>query len=79
MKGKVFLKLNADQIRHSHVLHLKKLFRTYPGSMPLILEFISSNKTLAHIVVDARWGVSLEKDLEQELRKLPSLIQLNVI
>ncbi len=79
MKGKVFLKLNADQVRHSHVLHLKKLFRTYPGSMPLILEFISSNKTLAHIVVDARWGVSLEKELEQELRKLPSLIQLNVI
>jgi DNA polymerase-3 subunit alpha len=79
MKGKVFLKLNADQVRHSHVLHLKKLFRTYPGSMPLVLEFLSSNKTLGHIVVDARWGVSLEKDLEQELRKLPFLIHLNVV
>ncbi|HUD02150.1 MAG TPA: DNA polymerase III subunit alpha, partial [Rhabdochlamydiaceae bacterium] len=79
MKGKVFLKLNADQVRHSHVLHLKKLFRSYPGSMPLVLEFLSSNKTLGHIVVDARWGVSLEKDLEQELRKLPFLIHLNVV
>jgi DNA polymerase-3 subunit alpha len=79
MKGKVFLKLNADQVRHSHVLHLKKLFRSYPGSMPLILEFLSSNKTLAHIVVDARWGVSLDKDLEQELRKLPFLIHVNIV
>jgi len=78
MKGKVFLKLNADQVRHSHVLHLKKLFRSYPGSMPLVLEFLSSNKTLGHIVVDARWGVSLEKDLEQELRKLPFLIHIQV-
>jgi hypothetical protein len=79
MKGKVFLKLNADQVRHSHVLHLKKLFRSYPGSMPLILEFLSSNKTLGHIVVDARWGVSLDKDLEQELRKLPFLLHINIV
>jgi DNA polymerase-3 subunit alpha len=79
MNGKLFLKLNADQVRHSHVLHLKKLFRSYPGSTPLILEFLSSNSTLGHIVVDARWGVSLERELEQELRKLPFLIHINVV
>jgi len=78
MKGKVFLKLSADQVRHSHVLHLKKLFRSYPGSMPVILEFLVSNNTLAHLVVDARWGVTLDKDLEQELRKLPFVLHLNV-
>jgi DNA polymerase-3 subunit alpha len=78
MKGKVFLKLNADQVRHSHVLHLKKLFRSYPGSMPIVLEFLSSNRTLAHVVIDARWGVALDNDLEQELRKLPFLLHINV-
>ena len=79
MKGKVFLKVNADQIRHSHVLHLKKLFRAYPGSTPLILEFISISKTLGHVVVDARWGVSLDRELEQELRKLPFLMNISVV
>lgn len=79
MPGKLFLKLNADEVRHSHVLHLKKLFRSYPGSSPLVLEFLSSNKTLGHIVVDARWGVSLEKELEQELRKLPFLMHIHVV
>jgi DNA polymerase-3 subunit alpha len=79
MPGKLFLKLNADEVRHSHVLHLKKLFRSFPGSSPLVLEFLSSNKTLGHIVVDARWGVSLERELEQELRKLPFLVHINVV
>jgi DNA polymerase-3 subunit alpha len=78
MKGRLFLKLNADHVRHSHVLHLKKLFRSYPGSTPLILEFLSSNQTVAHVVVDARWGVSLEQELEQQLRKLPFLVHVEV-
>jgi hypothetical protein len=47
--------------------------------MPVILEFLSSNKTLAHVVVDARWGVSLDQTLEQELRKLPFLLHINVV
>jgi len=79
MPGKLCLKLNADVVRHSHVLHLKKLFRSFPGSSPLVLEFLSSDKTLGHIVVDARWGVSLERELEQELRKLPFLIHIYVV
>lgn len=78
MKGKLFLKLNADQVRLSHVLHLKKLFRSSPGSMPIVLEFLSAHQTLAHLVIDARWGISLDQALEQELRRLPFLLHLNV-
>ncbi|HVW99232.1 MAG TPA: hypothetical protein VHA52_02160, partial [Candidatus Babeliaceae bacterium] len=78
MAGRLFLKLNADQLQHSHVLHLKKLFRSYPGSSPLTLEFLSQNQTLGHIIIDTRWGVSLGNELEQELRKLPFLIHLAV-
>ncbi|MGH7889929.1 MAG: DNA polymerase III subunit alpha, partial [Thermodesulfobacteriota bacterium] len=75
---RLFLKINADQLRHSHVLHLKKLFRSFSGSTPLALEFLSSDKSLGHLIIDARWGVALERELEQELRKLPCLIHLEV-
>ena len=78
MAGKLHLKLNAEQLRHSHVLHLKNLFRSFSGSTPLVLEFHTTKAKLGHLAIDARWGVALERELEQELRKLPFLMHLSV-
>ncbi len=78
MSGKLFLKLNAEALRHSHILHLKQLFRSFPGGTPLILEFLSENRLLGKIAVEGRWGVALVKEFEQELRKLPYLITIQV-
>jgi DNA polymerase-3 subunit alpha len=67
---KITLKIDAEQVRLSHILHLKKIFRAYPGSTPLTLEFSTSTRPIGKIVIEGRWGVTVEKGLEQELEKL---------
>lgn len=78
MPGKLVLKLNAQALRHSHVLHLKNLFRTYCGSTPLSLEFLTEKGPIGKLAIEGRWGVSLVQEFEQELKKLPFLIKIEV-
>ncbi len=72
--GRLFLKINADQVRLSHILHLKKLFRSYQGNTPYVLEFLSPNKHHGHILVDEKWGVTFGRELEEELKKFSFLM-----
>ncbi len=76
---KLILKLDIDKVRHTHILEMKNLFRRFPGKTPLIIEFSSSTKNHAQIHVDQKWGVALEKDLENQLKKISSLLHCSVI
>lgn len=78
MTANLFLKLNAESLRHSQILHLKKLLRSNSGNIPLTLEFLSGDRPIGKIVIESRWGVSLERNLEQDLRNLPYVIGLQV-
>lgn len=66
----VTLTIDANTVRHTHILHLKKLFRASPGATPLMLEFIAENNTIGRISVGGRWGVSFSEELAAELKEL---------
>jgi len=71
---KLILKLDIEKVRLSHLLDLKNLFRKFPGKTPLVVEFTSTAKSHGSVHVDQRWGVALERDLELQIQKLPSLL-----
>lgn len=75
---KLVLKLDIEKVRLSHLVELKNLFRQFSGKTPLMIEFMSSSKMHGQIHIDQKWGVSLEKELEVQLKKLPSMMGYHV-
>lgn len=75
---RMHLKIDADHIRHSQVLELKKLFRSHSGPTPIKLEFWSRQRKLGTILVEGAWGISLEKGTEEKIRKIPGIISLSL-
>jgi DNA polymerase-3 subunit alpha len=75
---KLHLQLDATKLRHSHILHLKNLFRAHGGPSPLTLEFMCEEKTIGKLLIDGRWGVSVAPELEAKLQKLPYLIACQI-
>ena len=63
------LKLDADRIRHTGILALKELFRAHPGSSTLELHFLSGERRLAKLSIDAQWGVKAEAAFLEKLSK----------
>jgi len=67
------LKFNADEMRLSHVLEMKKILRASPGSTAVHAEFWGLERRLATLVIEAQWGVSVQKSLEESLKQIPGL------
>ncbi|MBS0622512.1 MAG: DNA polymerase III subunit alpha [Verrucomicrobia bacterium] len=55
------LKLDADRMRFSHFLELKRFIESSPGSQPLILEFISEGKKVGSVHADAKYSLDSKK------------------
>ncbi len=70
---KLTIKLNIDQLRMSHILSLKKAFRSYPGKTPIHLLFMAKTETIRSVHVDASWGVEHRTELEEKIRRVQSL------
>ncbi|HEY4255427.1 MAG TPA: DNA polymerase III subunit alpha, partial [Chlamydiales bacterium] len=62
------IRLDADQVRLSHVLQLKQIFRSHPGKSPVELHFQSHNKKLGTVAVESTWGVKMSPELLQQIR-----------
>ena len=69
---------DAESAKLSHILHLKKLFHTYPGNVPVEIHFQAADKSIGKIDIDAGWGVTLNSHLQSGLEQLPSLIRCGV-
>jgi DNA polymerase-3 subunit alpha len=61
------IQLNPAQVRLSHILLLKELFRTYSGVIPVEITFAGKGQTLS---IDKSWGVDYSLDLESKLKAL---------
>ena len=68
------LKLNADIVRHSHILRIKQLFAEYRGATAITIEFEGAGQPIASLQIDSRWGITYHPDLEKHLRELPSVL-----
>jgi DNA polymerase III subunit alpha len=69
---KLELKLNIDQMTHSHVIALKKLFRDYSGHIAVTMEFVAeSERALGRILIQDEWGIRFDGELEFHLKRFP--------
>jgi len=70
---KLHLKVDANRVRLSHLLELKKLFRAHSGSTAVHLEFWRGPSKVGTVVIEASWGITFQKELEEKLRKIPAV------
>lgn len=70
---KFTLKLNADDLRLSHIMQIKKFVEGKRGNTPLTLEFEGGGSLIAALHIDARWGVADEPAIVEQLRRLPGV------
>jgi DNA polymerase III subunit alpha len=67
---KLQIKINADKIRFSQILHLKELLRSHPGNATLDLQFFSAGKKVGSVFIDTQWGVKADLSFQEKLKKL---------
>lgn len=67
---KLHLTLDANRIRLSEIVHLKKLFSKYPGTFPIYLTFLANQDKIGVVEVESKWGVGLSPELEAQLKTL---------
>lgn len=70
---KLELKVDADQLRLSQILELKKLFREHSGASPVEIHFHSGARKLGTLQIDGEWGVQIG---EEWLRKMNPVFTL---
>jgi len=75
--SKLTIKLNIDTLRMSHILSLKKAFRSHSGRIPVRLLFVTPAGTVSSIHIDTSWGVEYRSELEEKIRGLQSLEALH--
>jgi len=71
----VTIKVNADEVKLSHILQMKQIFAEYRGSTPVQLEFAGSGQTIASLQIDPRWGIAYHPDIEKRLGQIPSITE----
>jgi DNA polymerase-3 subunit alpha len=76
--GKLIVLVNAEKVRLSHILELKKIFRDSPGSMPIEVHFQSNEEKMGIVAIEGKWGIHFEKDLEQKISKIESIKTIEV-
>lgn len=74
---KLTIKLNIDHVRMSHILSLKKAFRSHSGKIPVQLHFVAKKETVRSVHIDASWGVEHRSELEEKIRRVQSLEALH--
>lgn len=64
---KISLHLDADRVRLSHILALKRLFRESPGKSPVEIHFSAGGTRLGSVSVDPTWGVRADARFREKL------------
>ncbi len=64
------LNLNADALRLSKVLALKKIFRSFPGESAVTLQFCARGEVVGSVAISAPWGVRICQELQQRIKDL---------
>lgn len=72
------LKFDADQMRLSHILQIKKLFAEKRGTTPVLLEFVSENRSVGSLHIDTKWGIGIDEALKKNIKNVPSFLGLEL-
>jgi DNA polymerase-3 subunit alpha len=63
----LFLKIDADQIRLSQILALKRLFREHPGPSRVEIKYFGEEKLIGTLEITSPWGVQLSDTFKEKL------------
>jgi DNA polymerase-3 subunit alpha len=74
----LYLSVDADEVRLSHILNLKELFRSSSGSTPVRIEFISKGSSLGNVNIQDNWGVSTSAQLEEKIKQIASVKSIKI-
>ena len=61
------LPMNAERLKLSDLLSLKKLFRDHPGKSTVEIQFLSGEKKIGILSIDEQWGVKAEAPFLEKL------------
>ena len=70
--------IDADQVRHSHILQMKEYFRSSSGNIAIRIEFLSKEQSLGNIKIQENWGIQFTPQLEEKLKKIGSIKQVQL-
>ncbi len=73
-KLKIFIDSNRAHL--SHILLLKTAFRSHSGNSPIEILFTKESKHLGVLLVEQNWGVEQCLDLENKIRSIGSIDQI---
>lgn len=66
--GPISLKLDANKVRLSHILQLKRVFEKHRGNIPVQLDFWVEDRAVATIHIDHQWGIIATPQFHEEIR-----------
>jgi DNA polymerase-3 subunit alpha len=64
------ISIDANKWRHSHIVALKKLFRSYPGKSPVKIQFVAGHAPIGTLQIDSQWGVKIDGQFNEELDRI---------
>lgn len=70
------IRVDADQMRLSHVLQLKQLFAQHRGLTPVQIHFQTEGHLLATLHVESRGGISLTDQVKQKVKAFSCVIAI---
>ena len=71
---KILVKINADILRISHIMTLKKIFSDHRGSIPVQIDFEGEGRIIASINIGIKWGIDFNANFEKALSELPPIL-----
>ena len=64
------IRADADLLRLSHIMALKKLFRDHPGKSRIEIQFDASHRTIGLLQIDSSWGVKPDRSFKDRLQEI---------
>ncbi|MEX0962040.1 MAG: DNA polymerase III subunit alpha [Simkaniaceae bacterium] len=77
-KKTIHIHIDADEIKLSHIVKIKKILQDYPGQSPLFLHFVSQEGAIGKIEIDSDWGVAWSDEIEEKIQSLTCFKRLEV-
>jgi DNA polymerase-3 subunit alpha len=78
MAQEIVIQVNADTMRLSHILELKNLLHASLGPTPVLVEFMSQNKRIAHLKIAPPWGIQYEENIGKKIQMIDNVIGFSV-
>jgi len=74
----IFIQLDANRTRLSHILRLKQLFLEHRGGTPLQIHFHAQAKSLAVLYIEGQGGINPTEAFKEKVRELRCVLAIEV-